>query len=126
MKPILLRKDDAPRFDVHGASITGYASPSRGSAALAAWRVELAPGTASPLHSLEVDEVFVVLRGAAEFQVSGEAFRAAAGDGVTVPAGTEFRIAAVGDQPFEAVACVPAGCRARVAGGEPFVPPWAC
>jgi mannose-6-phosphate isomerase-like protein (cupin superfamily) len=48
-----------------------------------------------------------------------------AGDGLTVSAGTSFSIATMGDEPFEAVACIPSGSRARIAGGEPFLPPWA-
>lgn len=125
MAPTLVRKEDAPRFEVHGAQVVGYASPSRGSPGLSAWRVSLDPGAQSPLHALEGDEVFLALRGEAEFRFAGETVRVRAGDGLTVPAGTTFAIATVGDGSFEAVACVQAGTRASVGGGAPFLPPWA-
>lgn len=125
MAATLIRKDQAPRFELPGTQVTGYASPSRGSQSISAWRLELAPGAVSPVHSLETDEVFIALRGAAEFHLDGRVLRVAAGDGLTVCAGTSFKIAVVSEGAFEAAACVPAGCRARIGDGEPFAPPWA-
>ena len=61
----------------------------------------------------------------AEFHVGSEVIQVRAGDGITVPAGTEFRIVAEPGEAFEAAVCVPAGCRARIGAGEFFVPPWA-
>jgi hypothetical protein len=52
MAATLIRAAEAPRFEVHGAQVVGYASPARGSASLAAWRLSLSPGVASPLHQL--------------------------------------------------------------------------
>jgi quercetin dioxygenase-like cupin family protein len=127
MAATLIRAAAAPHFEIHGAQVVGFASPTRGSASLAAWRLSLSPGTASPLHQLNVDETFIVLRGAADYEVDGTVLRVDAGDGVTVQANTSFRIRAIGDQPFEAVVVVPMGregCEARVEGGPPFAPPW--
>ena len=125
MAATLIRKQDAPRFEVAGAEVTGYASPSRGSGSLAAWRVALRPGASSPVHSLETDEVFIALRGQAEFHLDGQVLSVGAGDGLTVAAGTSFRIVVTSAEGFEAAACVPAGSRARIGDGEPFAPPWA-
>src|SRR4051794_2606474 len=121
----LIREDEAPRYTVHGAKIVGYASPSRGSGSLATWKVTLDAGAQSPLPSLDVDEVFICLRGAAEFRFGGESRSMAAGDCLTVTGGTPFQFMVVGSEPFEAVACVRAGCRATVEGGAPFAPRWA-
>jgi len=124
MAATFIRAADAPRFEVHGAHVIGYASPTRGSRSLATWRLVLAPGAESPVHELSVDETFVVLAGTAEFEIDGTPTRVIERDGVTVQANTPFRIRSVGDQPFEAIACVPQGCEARVEGGAPFAPPW--
>ncbi len=124
MAATFIRAADAPRFEVHGAQVIGYASPTRGSSALATWRLVLAPGVESPKHQLNVEETFIVLAGAAEYDIGGNVVRVGAGDGVTVHANTSFRIRAVGDAPFEAIACVPHGCEASVEGGAPFSPPW--
>ncbi len=125
MGAILIRQEEAPRFEVHGATVIGYASPKRGSSRLAIWRVTLAAGASSPQHSLDADEIFTCLSGAADFFVDGGVVRVAAGDALTIVAGTEFRFSVVGSEPFSAMACVPSGCRARVEGGEAFEPPWA-
>jgi mannose-6-phosphate isomerase-like protein (cupin superfamily) len=125
MKPTVVRLQEAPRFHVEGAEVIAYASPSRGSRALSTWRLALAAGAASPLHTLEVDEVFLALAGAAEFHAAGEVLRVGAGDGITIPAGTEFRIVSVGTVAFEAAVSVLASVRARIGGGDAFVPPWA-
>jgi quercetin dioxygenase-like cupin family protein len=127
MAATLIRAAEAPHFEIHGAQVVGYASPARGSASLAAWRLSLSPGTSSPMHQLNVDETFIVLRGAADYEVGGKVVRVEAGDGVTVHANTSFLIRAASDQPFEAIAVVPMGrdgCQARVEGGPPFAPPW--
>jgi len=124
MAATFIRAAEAPRFEVHGAEVIGYASPTRGSRSVATWRLVLAPGAESPVHQLSVDETFVVLAGAAEYEIDGQAVRVGPRDGVTVQANTSFRIRAVGHEPFEAIACVPHGCEARVEGGAPFAPPW--
>jgi quercetin dioxygenase-like cupin family protein len=125
MKATLVRQEEAPRFDVHGAHVVAYASPSRGSQSLATWRVTLEAGATSPLHSLDSDEVFLCLSGSAEFEVGADRLTVRKGDGITVAAGTPFRFRVLGDAPFEAFACVKAGCQAQVEGGAPFAPPWA-
>ena len=56
----------APRFDVDGTHVVGLASPSRGATETSTWRLRLDPGTASPPHSLDREEIFVALAGAAE------------------------------------------------------------
>ncbi len=124
MPATFIRAADAPRFEVHGAVVIGYASPKRGSASVSTWRVVLAPGTQSPRHQLTVDETFVVLAGSAEYEVEGHSVVVGPGDGVTVQAHTPFLIRAVGDAAFEAFVSVPRGCEARVEGGELFRPPW--
>ena len=125
MHATLIRQEDAPRFEVHGAKVVGYASPSRGSGSVAVWRVTLEAGAQSPLHSLDVDEVFVCLRGAAEFALGAQRLQVREGDALTVLAGTQFRFTVLGADAFEAVACVRAGCQATVGDGAPFSPPWA-
>ncbi|MBS2020928.1 MAG: cupin domain-containing protein [Deltaproteobacteria bacterium] len=120
-----IRHADAPRFEVAGAQVIAYASPSRGSGTLSMWRVSLAPGHKSPVHSLDTDEVFLCLSGAATFECAGLRTTVRAGDGFTAPAHTDFQFATEGTEPFDAVACVRAGAMARIERGEPFSPPWA-
>lgn len=120
----LVSGHDAPRFDRGGTHVIGLASPSRGASATSVWRLRLDPGEVSPEHTLNAEEVFVALAGAATAALAGEATAVRAGDALIVPPGQPFTIATAGDEPFEAVVCMPAGGTA-VLDGETIVPPWA-
>jgi mannose-6-phosphate isomerase-like protein (cupin superfamily) len=121
----VVHPDAAPRFDnTPGTEVVGLASPTRGSAQIAAWRLRLAAGASSPPHSLDAEEVFVVLSGRARITYGDQADEVGAGGALIAPIGREFILMNPGSEPFEAVACAPAGIRATV-GGETFGPPWA-
>jgi quercetin dioxygenase-like cupin family protein len=122
----VIKQDEAPRFTADGTTVTAYAAPSRGAADTSVWRVELAAGSASPLHSLSREEVFMALAGRAVATIDGVEHAVAPGDCLIVPAERPFAIAADGDEPFRALVCMPAGGRATVLpDGPAFVPPWA-
>ncbi|MEA2421686.1 MAG: hypothetical protein QOF55_785 [Thermoleophilaceae bacterium] len=120
----VIANEEAPRFDVAGTHVVGLAAPSRGAAETCAWRLTLDPGASSPDHSLDHEEVFVALAGRARATVDGTSHEIREGDGLIVPAGVPFTIANHGTEPFEAVACLPVGARATVAGNV-TAPPWA-
>ena len=121
----IIREQDAPRFGQDGVEVTGLASPSRGCHTVSAWRVLLAPGAASPEHTLTSDEAFVALRGSARVELDGEPEQLRAGDCLVVAPERRFTISNDGAEPFEAVCCMAAGGRAVVEGEGSFVPPWA-
>src|SRR4051794_41966105 len=114
----------APTFEAGGTLVIGLASPSRGSREISAWRLQLAPGAASPEHSLTHEEVFVALSGRAVAKLDGVRHDVGPGDALVVSPGVPFVIATEGDAPFEAVACMRCGGLATV-GDESFPPPWA-
>ena len=121
----VITADDAPVFETGHATITGLASPSRGATDTAAWRVRLDADQPSPTHSLDREELFVVLDGAITAQFSaGHEETATAGSVLIVPAETEFSLVARGGA-AEAVCVLPVGGRGRIGNGEPFTPPWA-
>jgi mannose-6-phosphate isomerase-like protein (cupin superfamily) len=116
---------EAPRFQLPGLELTGLASPSRGSSDVCTWRLTLEPGLTSPdPHTLDRDEIFMVLRGA--IRLSPDGGSVAAGDVAVVPAGTPIRVANVGDGQAEVVVAIAAGFTASAAdGSEIGTPPWA-
>ncbi|MBX3620170.1 MAG: cupin domain-containing protein [Rhizobacter sp.] len=116
---------DAPVFTLPGVTFTGLASPSRGSRETAAWRLSMAPGTAPHVHRLTREEIFIGLSGRAEAQVGGTRHTLSAGCALVVPPGVDFSLSNPHELAFEAVAVLPVGGQAVVAGGAPFVPPWA-
>ena len=127
MQETIIRRGDAPRFGEDGTEITGYASPTRGSSRVSAWRLLLRPGAGSPVHTLTEGEAFIALAGHGTFEFDGRAHEVDAGDAICVPPGVPFRVANAGgaDEPFEAICCMVAGGQGRIGDGEPFTPPWA-
>jgi quercetin dioxygenase-like cupin family protein len=121
----VIRGSDAPEFGEHGTRVSGYASPTRGSESVCAWKVALDPGASSPRHGLTHGEVFIVLSGNAWFEVEGRRHELGAGDAICVPPETWFTLSNDGEESFAAICCMPAGGRARIGDGEPFAIPWA-
>ena len=121
----IIKSSAAPEFQVHGVTFTGLASPARGARETCVWRIAVAPGTPGAAHTLDREEVFTVLGGRAAVTLGDDTFELAAGDALVVPPHVPFALANPHAEPFEAVVAFPVGGRARLPGGEPFVPPWA-
>lgn len=117
---------DAPVFDMHNARFLGLASPARGARETAAWIVTLAPASTGATHQLTREEVFVALEGKASATVGDATYELTPHSALIVPADTPFSISNPHSAPFRAVAILPVGAQASVAGGAPFTPPWAC
>ena len=117
--------DTAPVFELHGATFTGLASPSRGSTENAVWLVTLSdPGQAIP-HRLSREETLVCIEGSALARLDGETHELTPGSALVIPAGVEFSIRNPHPSPFRAVAVLPVGGQAMIAGQPAFTPPWA-
>ena len=122
----LITHEVAPPYSADGTTITGYAAPSRGASQVSLWRVELAPTASSPLHPMDVEEVFLGLEGEAIAIINDTETTVRAGDCLILPAETPFTLTAGASGPFRAVACMTAGGRATMLpDGNAFVPPWA-
>ena len=122
----LIRSTDAPVFEAGGTSVTGYAAPSRGAAETSLWRLRLAPGSETPRHVLDREEVFLVSAGRMVAVTDAGEHVAGPGDCLIVPAGTAFSLRVPGAEPVRATACLAAGGQATVLpDGPTFAPPWA-
>src|SRR3954462_1092568 len=104
----IITPEDAPTFDAGGATITGLASPSRGAADVATWRIRFDAGHESPKHSLDREEGFVVLSGAVTARYEDREETAAAGGALIVAPGEEFSLVA-SDGAADAVCMLPVG-----------------
>jgi mannose-6-phosphate isomerase-like protein (cupin superfamily) len=121
---MLIRAHEGPRFHAGGTTAVGYASPSRGASEISVWRVSIAPGSESPVHKLEREEIFMALAGQAIATIADQKHEVGPADCLVVGPGVDFQIRSTGDSPFEAVACMPAGATVTTDDGPPFVPPW--
>jgi len=120
----IIKSDSAPAFDLPGLHVTGLASPSRGCRETSVWRLAIAPHTEGARHSVDREEIFVVIAGRAVAELGGETIPLAPGDALVVPANVPFALANPHGEAFEAIAALPVGGRATMPGGEPFAPPW--
>ena len=121
----LIKHTAAPVFDAAGTTVTGYAAPSRGASEVSLWQIELAPGSTSPLHHMDCEEVFLALHGQAVAAIGETEHPLRPGDCLILPAGTDFTLHVPGEEPFRAIACIPAGGQATMApDGPTFAPPW--
>ena len=125
MSIAMTRAAEAPRFHLPGLEFTGLASPSRGSAELCTWRLTIeAEMAATEHHTLDRDEVFMVIRGAV--LLSPESDPISAGDAAVVRAGSPIQLANVGDGEAEVIVAVSADFTPSTAdGSEIGTPPWA-
>jgi mannose-6-phosphate isomerase-like protein (cupin superfamily) len=119
----LITHDDAPVFDLPGATFTAYAAPSRGASQVSLWSVELEAGSTSAPHSMDCEELFFGQTGSAVAVVDGVERPIGPGDCLILEAGTTFFFRVGADVGFRAVACMRAGGQATL-DGETFAPPW--
>ncbi|MFF3892720.1 cupin domain-containing protein [Streptomyces sp. NPDC001812] len=106
-------------------SMFGLAAPSQGSAEVSTWRVELGADSATPVHVIDREQVWMPLSGEFEVEVEGETGQAKAGQAVIVPAGAVRQLKAVGG-PAEALVAMVVGGKAMMPGSEDGIPlPWA-
>jgi quercetin dioxygenase-like cupin family protein len=121
----IIRAIDAPQFELPGVQFTALAAPSRGSAQICTWRINVAPGLTSPeSHTIDQDEIFMVTAGAIRVTPGGDLL--SAGDAVVVPAGSPILLVNPNDEPAEAYIAIRAGFTAAMADGTAIgTPPWA-
>lgn len=121
----IIKRSSAPTFTLPGLSVVGLASPTRGARETSVWQLSLAPGTTGTPHTVDREEVFVVVAGRALATLGDERIELARGDALVVPPATTFALSNPYSEDFEAIAALPVGGRASMPGGEPFIPPWA-
>jgi len=124
MSAVIVRGAEAPEFELPGVRFTALAAPSRGSAEVCTWRITVAPDVDGQPHTLDRDEVFMVLSG--QVRLGDGAPVLGPGDAAVVPAGEPIALTNAGDGPAELYVAISAGFTATMADGTPVgTPPWA-
>lgn len=114
---------EAKKIEFHGLTAHPMAVPSRGSAELAIWYLEVPPGLRGEEHTVDREEVFVVRSGRMSATIGGDPCEAGPGDVVIVPPGVPFSMLNDGSEPARLVVCTSVGVRATL-NGRTVVPPW--
>jgi len=121
----IIHSSDSPTFTPPGATITGLASPSRGSLELSVWKVRLGPGS-TPEHTLDAEEIFAVLSGTALCRSGENQQMVQAGDTIIVAPGDRISFHVEKESHLEAICAMRVGAQATMVKGAsvPFLPPW--
>jgi mannose-6-phosphate isomerase-like protein (cupin superfamily) len=120
----VIRAAQTEAHQLHGTSFTAYASPSRGSQELCAWRVEIPGRTEGVPHHVSREEVLYVMSGTLSATVDGHTEEATAGEVILVPAGAEFGVSNLTADPATAWVTTSAGFAAVLPDGSRISPPW--
>jgi quercetin dioxygenase-like cupin family protein len=120
----VIHASQATVHDMHGTSFTAYASPQRGSQELCAWRIEIPAQTKGVPHHVSREEVLYLLTGTVQATVNGQTEQASAGEVILVPAGAQFGIDNLTNEPATAWVTTTVGFKGVLPDGEWITPPW--
>jgi quercetin dioxygenase-like cupin family protein len=114
---------DATEIRLQGLTARPIAVPSRGTAELAVWHLEVPPGTRGVEHTVDREEVFVVRTGRLTGTLGGEPCEGGPGDALIVPPDVPFALGNDGTETAHVLVCTSAGITATL-DGRTVVPPW--
>ena len=120
----VIHAGQAAVHQMHGTNFTAYASPARGSRELCAWHIEIPGRTEGVRHRVSREEVLYVLSGTIRASLDGQAEDATAGDVIVVPAGAQFGVDNLGEEPATAWVTTSAGLLGVLPDGSWISPPW--
>ncbi len=118
----VVRPADATQFETHGARFSSYATPSRGSSQLCAWRLDVPADLEGVAHRPSREEVLLVLDGELRITLDGTQADLRQGDVVLVPVDSEFRVDGGPNGATAWVTTTP-GLEAVTADGSRIAPP---
>ncbi|MEV6013971.1 MULTISPECIES: cupin domain-containing protein [unclassified Streptomyces] len=121
----VVRSSEAVVHEIHGGRFLSYASPRSGSKELCAWRVEIPAGHQAPVHTVDREEIFLLLSGELLVTLGGSTERVSSGDTVIVTPGVAFGIENPAQETALAWVTTSVGLRAELADGSSLTPPWA-
>ncbi|HET9632711.1 MAG TPA: cupin domain-containing protein [Terrabacter sp.] len=117
--------DTARTVTTAAATMRTLVSPSTSPAMeVAVWRTELPAGAAGPRHTIDGDQLVVVVSGTVAVDVDDTAYEVGAGDAFLLPGGSPRVLAAAGGEPATTITVGRPGARAAVGDGEPVPVPW--
>jgi quercetin dioxygenase-like cupin family protein len=118
-----VRTADTVTHEFHGARFTPLANPTLGSTDLCAWRVHVPAGTTGVPHSLNHEEVVIVLDGEVQFRLDDDKATLGRGEAIVVPAGHTLCVDTHAES-ATILATTRVGVQATTADGSRITPPW--
>ncbi|MEV4537674.1 cupin domain-containing protein [Asanoa sp. NPDC049518] len=119
----VIRSTETRRHETPAGVTTTLASPTVGGASRPVWRVEMAAGSAGPVHTIDTEQIWTVLSGGASVRLDGTDVRLDEGDTLVLAADVERQVTADAEGGLTAIVTSAAGSMAT-AGGKRVQPPW--
>ena len=119
-----VRTTDTTTHEANGARFTPYANPTLGSTDICVWQVTIPAGTTGVPHTLNHEEVVVVLNGEIQFRLDEDTATLRPGEAIVIPAGHAMCIDNHDTRPASIIASTRVGIEAAMADGTRFTPPW--
>ncbi|MGE0383986.1 MAG: cupin domain-containing protein [Gammaproteobacteria bacterium] len=121
----VIRNRDLPRVTMDGMENVTLAGSHDGLKALSVWRQRMAPGSATPPHRHDCEEVVLILSGSGRLELEGAVQSFGPDTTLIVPRNAPHQIFNTGEEPMEligifAVAPVPV----QLPDGTPIELPW--
>lgn len=120
----VIRSVDGVSFETHGSHFLSYASPSKGSSQLCAWRLTVPPDLRGVAHRPTREEILLILDGELQVTLDGVSSTLHRGDALLVAPHSELRVDA-GPKGATAWVTTTPGLEAVTADGTRITPPWA-
>lgn len=121
----VIRNELLPRFSLPGLQHQTVAGPEHGLRTLEMWVQHIAPGTGTPVHRHNCEEVILVLRGSGRLHLSGEDLDFSANTTLQIPPDAVHQIINTGSEEMFLVAALgQAPVRVYTADHQPIPLPW--
>jgi quercetin dioxygenase-like cupin family protein len=113
------------RHETPNAVMYTYASRALTGSDLAVWRVEMEPGAVGPVHSVDVEQVLVVLQGALQVDLDGTTYDVGPQRSRVLPANAQRQLSNTSVGSTVAIVSSRSGARASTAERSDVAIPWA-
>jgi len=122
----IIRNADLPRAALPGLAHVTLAGSKNGLRNLSVWRDSIAPGSATPPHRHDCEEVVLIQAGRGTLHYEGEAHRFGPDTTLVVPRNALHQIVNDGDEPLQLIGIFAMSpVEVFLPDGLPFDLPWA-
>lgn len=122
---LVIDHNDLPSFSNNGNTLKGVATAKLGTTQLEVWKSSIAPGSCTPRHSHDCEELFVFIKGKGkvEYDHDGVVYYEAPCT-LVIPMGVEHQIYNTGEEPTEHLVILGAQSKVLNVQGEEMHLPW--
>jgi mannose-6-phosphate isomerase-like protein (cupin superfamily) len=112
------------KFSLPGIVHQTLAGPDQGVSSFELWLETVAPGSGTPVHRHQCEEVFVVLRGSGQLTLAGRNYPFGPDTTLIVPPETDHQVINNGSDDLHFLVVLGAPAHAATPEGQPIPLPW--